>query len=64
MRPTYHVCGVGGVDDAGRLVELHLGLQLVVLPLHVHDHRVQEVDLNEVDGQSASLNLVPVGSKL
>ena len=40
-----HVGGVGRVDDAGRLVELHLGLEVVVLALHVDDHRVEEVDL-------------------
>ena len=35
----------GLVEDAGGLVELQLGLQVVVLALHVHDHRVQELDL-------------------
>ena len=46
-----HVGGVGRVDDAGRLVELHLGLEVVVLALHVDDHRVEEVDLggNSID---------------
>ena len=35
----------GLVEDAGGLVELQLGLQVVVLTLHVHDHGVQELDL-------------------
>ena len=35
----------GLVEDAGGLVELQLGLQVVVLALHVHDHGVQELDL-------------------
>ena len=50
----YHVGCVGGVDDSCSLVELHLGLELVVLPLHVHDHRVQEVDLKE-EGSSVKI---------
>ena len=37
----------GLVEDAGGLVELQLGLQVVVLTLHVHDHGVQELDLNK-----------------
>ena len=37
----------GLVEDAGGLVELQLGLQVVVLALHVHDHGVQELDLNK-----------------
>ena len=35
----------GLVEDTGRLVKLQLGLQIVVLPLHVHDHRIQELNL-------------------
>ena len=35
----------GLVEDAGGLVELQLGLEVVVLALHVHDHGVQELDL-------------------
>ena len=38
----------GLVEDAGGLVELQLGLQVVVLALHVHDHGVQELDLNTI----------------
>ena len=37
----------GLVEDAGGLVELQLGLEVVVLALHVHDHGVQELDLNK-----------------
>ena len=35
------------VENSRRLVKLQLCLQFVVLPLHVHDHRVQELDLNK-----------------
>ena len=35
----------GLVQDARRLVQLQLGLQIIVLPLHVHDHRIQELNL-------------------
>ena len=37
----------GLVQDARGLVQLQLGLQIVVLALHVHNHRVQELNLSE-----------------
>ena len=33
------------VENSRRLVKLQLCLQFVVLPLHVHDHRIEKLDL-------------------
>jgi hypothetical protein len=40
-----HVRCVQRVYDARRLVQLHLGLEIVVLALHVNNDRVQKVNL-------------------
>ena len=33
------------VENSRRLVKLQLCLQFIVLPLHVHDHRIEKLDL-------------------
>ena len=33
------------VENSRRLVKLQLCLQFVILPLHVHDHRIEKLDL-------------------